>query len=315
VHVVHSAKDSDRLVVRTRRSFGSTIIAAAAWRVLALCQRWLPRDLPRLACVPGDFVGKHIVCNGVFERELLEYLRALLRAMRATPEANSVMLDVGANIGNHTCFLANDFGRTIAFEPSKRIAALLRANVAINGLESRVTVAQCALSDENVSGTHHFAGDQNAGGSFVSKGSSLEVHKSSEGVRLLRGDDFLQENLATDEFVALVKIDVEGHEHEVMIGLSGTLQLHQPLVLFEASDGRRAAACMELLSRCGYDRFFEVDSDSDAGLSSVFRLLRRLRSGGKTISVRHLRHAEDRYYEAILAVPNRAARLHGWLPA
>jgi hypothetical protein len=55
--------------------------------------------------------------------------------------------------------------------------------------------------------------------------------------------------------VSLMKIDVEGHEPEVLRGAKSVLKRDGPVVLFEILSGPVGQACIEMLRACGYDRF------------------------------------------------------------
>ena len=50
----------------------------------------------------------------------------------------------------------------------------------------------------------------------------------------------------------LVKIDVEGAEHEVLRGMERTLRATEPNVIFEALDQQALAKCTSLLEESGY---------------------------------------------------------------
>ncbi|MDZ7769101.1 MAG: hypothetical protein U5K38_08495 [Woeseiaceae bacterium] len=55
----------------------------------------------RITVFSNDFIGKKIARVGLYEKESLEYLNALLSRMDAP-----VVLDIGANIGNHALAFA-----------------------------------------------------------------------------------------------------------------------------------------------------------------------------------------------------------------
>ncbi len=70
----------------------------------------------------------------------------LLMACRTAYLPGTVVIDVGANIGNHTVFFAGVMGApVVAVEPDPANLALLQRNLAVNGLAGRVQVHACAL--------------------------------------------------------------------------------------------------------------------------------------------------------------------------
>src|ERR1700691_5553987 len=74
------------------------------------------------------FVGRSIDCYGEYSRD-----ETLLFAQLVT--AGSLVVDVGANIGAHTLFLAQAVGprgAVVAIEPQRMVYQLLCANMALN---------------------------------------------------------------------------------------------------------------------------------------------------------------------------------------
>lgn len=81
---------------------------------------WMRRD-------PGDRLN--LAVNGIYEPEDTMFVR---RAVRP----GDTVVDVGANIGYYTCYLARlvgPTGRVITFEPARDLFEILRDNVQFNG--------------------------------------------------------------------------------------------------------------------------------------------------------------------------------------
>ena len=295
--------------IASARSFASTVIAALLWRILGYSQRRLePLPLPRLLCLPSDFLGKHIICNGVFERETMEYVAGLLETRQARSAGPSIFIDIGANIGNHTCFFAPRFDLTIAVEPSSVTASILRANILLNTLQDKVAVVQAAVSDHSGKATHYTSSGDNLGGSSLDGQRRDTVASTREEVELRTGDSIVAGVAPPNAAISFVKIDVEGHEHAVLLGMTETLRRHRPLIMFEADNGRSAADCLELLRELGYPSFMEIVGDADAKASTFMRFFKRLLAGGRCIEIRELKSVElTKYYEAIVCIPSERA--------
>lgn len=65
--------------------------------------------------------------------------------------------------------------------------------------------------------------------------------------------------------ISLIKLDVEGHEYEALLGMSRTLKESSPIVLFEINeteivDGTTKAK--ELLYENGYSNFYSLEDVS-----------------------------------------------------
>ena len=174
-----------------------------------------------------DFVGKRLLWEGAYEYETVHLIERLSDRLGR----RDILLDVGANLGSHTLFYADVFRRVHAFEPYPPTAALLRRNVEIND-ETGVHVYAIGLS--SVDGELDFVGELGAAGNLGS--SAFLTSASSGAARALRlpvrrGDCILEEEGVGR--VDVIKIDVEGHEIDVLAGLQRTIKRDRPVVVFE----------------------------------------------------------------------------------
>lgn len=179
----------------------------------------------RVTVFRNDHVGDKIASQGLYEKENLELLLRLL-SMLSQP----VVLDIGANIGNHTLAFATVASRVHAFEPIPRIHALLRQNVEQNALPD-VTLHAVALSDSDGEATIHMVTDGNYGASSFDQRAGVS---EAVTVQRRRGDALLAE-LGVGK-VDFIKIDVEAHEVYVLRGLMDTLQRQRPFITMEWND-------------------------------------------------------------------------------
>jgi len=169
---------------------------------------------------------------------------------------DAVTVDVGANCGLYTRRLARLSRQVHAFEPSGQMAKLLRRTSARN-----VSVHEMALSDHD--------GDAEL---FIPQGddgpvyglASLEARAGSP-VRLMSAHvPVARLDAVIHQDVAFVKIDVEGHELNVLNGAVELLERCQPVFLVEAEDRHRAAATrsvFEFFRSKSYRGFFLKDDD------------------------------------------------------
>lgn len=176
----------------------------------------------RIEVFDQDHIGIKIARNGLYEKENIEFLLSLLTRLPAP-----VVLDIGANIGNHTLAFATRASQVYSFEPVPRIHALLAANVARNQL-CQVQVHNLALSDCAGSATMHMVAQGNYGASsFDRRG------VKSEPVTVAKDTgDALLARLGVAR-IDLIKIDVEAHEVYVLRGLRQTLQRDLPVIVME----------------------------------------------------------------------------------
>jgi FkbM family methyltransferase len=194
---------------------------------------------------PADAVQGHHARGEFYEEPVLDLILENFE--------NGVFVDVGANVGNHSIYVAKarPSSNIISFEPHPEAFAILSANVALNRLNDRITMNQVALSNcterARIGTPHHNLG-----------GSTLEVEvrgrsepQSFETVQTVTGAEALSVT------VSFIKIDVEGHELKCLEGLSEVLRVSRPKVLVEV-DSTTALEVAEFLEKLGYQ---EVDRD------------------------------------------------------
>jgi FkbM family methyltransferase len=172
-------------------------------------------------------VGRFAWTNWKEDRHL-ERAAALLR--KAGIEVSGTgFVDVGANVGTTTVLAQTELGFAggWALEPEPENFRLLRANLALNGLEETVQAFQVAASDHD-------------GRGFLSLrptiGSKHHIVEGGDGdeeieVPLVTLDSMVEEGVLDPESVGLLWLDVEGHELEVLEGASALLGRPVPLVM------------------------------------------------------------------------------------
>ncbi len=178
---------------------------ASTGRYLAgLGRRHLRDGLPQLATFAFDHVGRAITIWGRYEREELDLLMAATAPYLARDGA---CLDVGANIGNHAVFFADHFREVLAFEPNPRCFALLRINAA---LKDNIACFGFGLSDADGRSTLNVP-QGNAGMASLARVAGGDATAVACELRRLDGLEAL-----ASRRVAMIKIDVEGHEPDVL---------------------------------------------------------------------------------------------------
>lgn len=145
-------------------------------------------------------------------------------------KAGDRCVDVGANIGVHTVRLARLAGRggeVIAIEPDPDVVRRARRNVALNGLGNVRLV--------------HAAASERAGEMRLYRPSPRDTNRARASLlhhAYLTGDAITVPVVTVDDLcagapVALIKIDVEGHESGVVLGAADTIARHTPSIVFE----------------------------------------------------------------------------------
>jgi FkbM family methyltransferase len=123
-----------------------------------------------------------------------------------------LFVDIGANVGTYTVLASKVCGAdTIAVEPDPDTARALRRNIDVNGIADKVQVVEAALGAEE--GVTPFTIGRDTV-NRVASGDDSDVRE----VPLRTLDDVLEGRVP-----AIMKIDVEGYEAEVLKAASKTL--------------------------------------------------------------------------------------------
>jgi FkbM family methyltransferase len=154
------------------------------------------------------------VTGQYFEYTYLELIRSL--------ELGGCAIDVGANVGNHTLAFSTMFSEVIAFEPFEPAFRRLATKVEGRG---NVQIHNVGLGSESaIVGFDPPSGRQLGTGRVTADGARTIVVEP--------GDAFLEGRHSAP--IRFIKIDVEGHEAEVLKGLTRTLREHRPVVFYES---------------------------------------------------------------------------------
>lgn len=173
----------------------------------------------------NDLIDWSVYFHGAYEKPELTLLGELL-----ADRPGAVAVDVGASAGQHTLFFSRLCAHVHAFEPYEPLRRRLVEHVDINGLDN-VTVHPVGIAD--VDGELDFYEPLAANvceGSFA-RPFTRPVLGPPSPLPVVHGDAYLT-SLELPR-LDLVKIDVEGFERRVLIGLRETLRAHRPLMLFE----------------------------------------------------------------------------------
>ena len=158
---------------------------------------------------PNDHIQKHMLGGTPYEHGMLKDMAA---------RAKSVVVDVGANIGNHAVYMAMKGFPVFAFEPDQTLADCIAKSGELNGL-NHLHVAAAALGSEPGFGRLVAAPEGNVGAQSVNvKGGDIPI---------LTLDDF-------DIPASVLKVDVEGMEMKVLHGAQETIRKYRPLLYIEA---------------------------------------------------------------------------------
>ena len=185
------------------------------------------------------YAGNDIVQSNMVAKYTFWELSNLEKVRKYIP-LGGVVVDAGANIGNHSVYFAAvcKAGKVFAFEPQVQVGRILKRNLELNGVLGQVEVVPVALSSQNGRMTIGFNDVGNvAGMSFRSEDGGCYEARTLDAMAYGRLD--------------FLKIDVEGAQLKLLQGAEKTLTKLSPVIWIEMLN--------EQYARGGLDRKMEVE--------------------------------------------------------
>jgi FkbM family methyltransferase len=171
------------------------------------------------------------------------YEYEMLADMASRVAHDTLVLDVGANVGNHTMYLAAVAGcRVEAFEPNVSLCDALTMSASLNSLSDRINVHRTGVGIGNGWARFAEALPSNLGAQ------KLDVGKGD--IPIVALDD-----MHFQSAVGMIKIDVEGMELDVLNGAKALLRRDRPLVYVECLTEKEFWAVGKLLESQGYSHW------------------------------------------------------------
>lgn len=181
----------------------------------------------------------------------------------------SIFIDVGCNVGLASLPIAAMGYRSICIEPIPANIVYIKQGINANGFEDRVKIVEGAAS--NTTGKTIIYVPENYGdnASLGEKAAIQNVGSKTQmvGVNLFTLDTWLEQNKQEfpEEQIALLKIDVQGFELEVIQGAASFLKRHKNIeIVFEydhrllASSGHSRLPILQLVSSLGFDIYERI---------------------------------------------------------
>lgn len=169
----------------------------------------------------SDWIQKIIYSNNNF------YEVEMLMDIYYRLGKNKTIVDIGANIGNHSVYFGKicEAERVFSFEPQKEIFNILKKNIELNNLVDVISPVNIGIGKELTRGNIIIPDNNNLG-----MGRILE--KDNGSIEINSIDNLF---LGKDIKIDMIKIDVEGMEIEVLKGSINILNLYKPILYIEAA--------------------------------------------------------------------------------
>lgn len=185
---------------------------------------------PEFAVVQGELVSEELVSYGLFEPELSEAFLHLV-------QPGQTVLDIGMHLGYYSTLFAvlvGDQGRVHAFEPTPSTRELARRNtsrfpqIQVHPVAVWSSRGQLVLRDY---GVKYMAFNS----LYQAKLAEEPAPPQEIEVQTITLDQF-RESLTPRSRVAVMKIDAESAEREIIAGARRLIQEDQPLISLEVGD-------------------------------------------------------------------------------
>lgn len=165
-------------------------------------------------------------------------------------DKNHGAIDIGANMGEYSFFMARYAKSVVAFEPNPDLWPEIRRRVPCAVVEG------VALSDRHGSAEFRYVAN-NTGVATIETNNQLGMVADPSSIRTRSVPLRPLDSYNLDD-ISFIKIDVEGHEEAVLKGAQDTLNRCRPALLIETEDRHNPGAPSRiffLLHNAGYSGF------------------------------------------------------------
>lgn len=174
-------------------------------------------------CYINDYIQQQIIRFGTFYE-----FKQLKKISEYLPQ-NGIIIDAGANIGNHTLFFAKilQAKKIYSFEPIPLTFNILENNIKINNITDKVNLFNFGLGEIETFASVKSASPSNIGATYL----ETQINDRHNSIKIKTLDSL---NL---EHVDLIKVDVEGMELSLLKGAVQLIKKCHPLIYIECHNG------------------------------------------------------------------------------
>lgn len=152
----------------------------------------------------------------IWEKKLFDFYKDVLKP-------DDIVYDVGAYIGTHALPLSKFCKYVVAFEPSLEIYDVLTKNMKNNNINNVLALNRAVGLGNEL----EFFEKKDGSSRFNGRKGKKSMKKT------IRLDHLKPQCLVTTDRVDLIKIDVEGHEFDVLEGARLLIEKNRPIILIE----------------------------------------------------------------------------------
>tara|TARA_B110000008_G_C16962062_1_gene560554 strand:- start:1833 stop:2705 length:873 start_codon:yes stop_codon:yes gene_type:complete len=160
----------------------------------------------------NDTISKEINLDGIYEKEEISIISKIINK-------KSNVVDIGANIGNHSLAFSKIAKRVYSFEAHPKTFQILKFNC-MN--DQKVKLFNIGVSNKKGNLFFKNTKSYNVGGRNLNYSGSIKSHINK-----------LDNLINPKEKIDLIKIDIEGHEYQALRGMSKILSNNKSFLVIE----------------------------------------------------------------------------------
>lgn len=207
----------------------------------------------QLATFSFDYISRKVAVDGVYELDELNALKEIF----GDYVKDKCIIDVGANVGNHTLFFSKMAKLVFSFEPNEIVFQLLGVNTRNH---KNIKIFNIGCSDKKETLTAYINEKNWGAGRIIDS----NPPKFDNMIKLKFNVQPLDSVTALKDCeIGLIKVDVEGHELLAFKGMRGILEKYKPIIVFEQNDGISNGTSKEVdfLRDIGYKNIFVMRAE------------------------------------------------------
>ncbi len=187
---------------------------------------------------PGNPISSALIYSAIPDKDEVTLLRKFA-------DSNTIFLDIGANIGSYSLMLLDKVKTVYAFEAHPITAKCCKMNFLLNNIHES-HVLEVAISDNN--SQKLFSNTPEA----CPVNSIVQSSENAITVKAMTLDQFIQEKAFAEDISFILKIDVEGFEHEVFNGAKTFLKNNRVKAIIFETFSSQMPQVLSLLHELGF---------------------------------------------------------------
>jgi FkbM family methyltransferase len=176
---------------------------------------------------PIELLQAHLYLFSTYELPTTRFITRFL-------QKDDIVFDIGANIGYMSMYCAKligQQGKVYAFEPERNNYAALQEHLRLNAMTNILPQRLAATSSPTTLRLYLATDNYGAHSTIFNPDTLTQEYEEVQGITL---DSFVDSEKI--DSIALVKIDVEGAEFEVLQGMKSILKQQRPVLVIELNE-------------------------------------------------------------------------------